>query len=130
MIQEILDAIQDPERAGERLNEIADQFRLGRNVNDIIPLLDSEDAELISHGAWILDELHFQLYGFDRFLSRLRKLTDHEDPIVRFSAFGALFPALRREDASTRELLARLRNDPNEGVRRSAEAAAAQLSLA
>jgi hypothetical protein len=126
--KEIFDAIQDAKCAGGRLNEIADQFRGGRNVDDIIALLDSADAELNSLGAWILGELHFELYDFDRFISRLRKLIDHDDPAVRFHAFGALFPALRREDASTHELLARLRNDPNEGVRKSAEAAAVRLS--
>ena len=128
MIQEeLLEVIRDSTDKGERLNDIADQFRGGRDVNELIALLDSAHAELASLGAWLLGELHFQIYGFDRFISRLRKLVDHQDPTVRFHAFGALFPALNREDASTHDLLARLRSDPNEGVRRRVEVAVARL---
>jgi HEAT repeat protein len=121
--QEILEIVRGVPDRGERLNEIADQFRNGRNVDDLIDLLDSTDAELASLGAWILGELRLELYNFDHVISRLRKLIDHEDPAVRFHAFGALFPALNRQDVATQNLLAKLRNDPNDGVRRSAEAA-------
>jgi HEAT repeat protein len=127
--QEILAIVRDPADTGERLNEIIDQFRGGRDVNELIALLDSADAQLVSLGAWILDELHLEIYNFDCFISRLRKLVDHENPAVRFNAFGALFPALNGQDAASRTLLAKLRSDPNEGVRRSAEAAAARLHL-
>ena len=92
-------------------------------------LLDSNHAELVSIGAWILDELHFELYNSDSFILRLRKLLDHNDPAIRFHAFGALFPALDPRDADTQALLEKLRNDPNKGVRMSAEAAAARWSL-
>ena len=108
--EELLEVIRDRSDEGERINDIADQFRGGRDVNELIALLDSSNAELASLGAWLLGELDFQIYDFDRFISRLRKLVDHEDPTVRFHAFGALFPALNREEASTRDLLARLRS--------------------
>ena len=49
--------------------------------------------------------------------------------MVRFHALGALFPALNPRDADAQALVRKLRDDPNEGVRRSAEAAAARLSL-
>ncbi|HEU4779251.1 MAG TPA: HEAT repeat domain-containing protein, partial [Steroidobacteraceae bacterium] len=74
-------------------------------------------------------ELHVELYSFDNFISRLRKLVEHENPTVRFHAFGALFPALNWQDAASQDLMSKLRNDPNEGVRRSAEAAATRRLL-
>jgi HEAT repeat protein len=113
---------------GERLNAIADQFRRGRDVNDLIVLLDSGDHELVSIGAWILGELRFELYNVAPIISRLQILVEHKDAAVRFHAFGALYPALRWQDVATQSLLRKLRNDPNQGVRRSAEAATARLS--
>jgi hypothetical protein len=126
---EILEIVADVPSSGERLEEIVNQFRRGRDTSDLIALLDSSDAELVSIGAWILGELQFQLYDSDILVSRLRGLLDHQDPAVRFHALGALFPALDPRDPTTRTLLERMRHDPNKGVRMGAEAAAAQLSL-
>lgn len=127
--REIRDIVEGVADRGERLNEIADQFRRGRDVNDLVGLLDSGNSELVSIGAWILGELHLELYDVPQIMSRLRELVDHEDPAVRFHAFGALYPALNGQDVATQSLLKKLRNDPNEGVRRSAEAAVARLYL-
>ena len=114
---------------GERLNDIADQFRGGRDATELVALLDSSDPELVSIGAWILGELHLELYDVDQIISRLWQLVDHQDPNVRFHAFGALFPTLSGHDAGTQALLSKLRSDPNQGVRSSAEAAAARLHV-
>lgn len=127
--QEILQIFADQTDRGERLNEVADQFRRGREVNDLIATLDSNNAELVSIGAWILGELRFELYSSESILSRLRKLTDHADPAVRFHALGALYPTLHPEEPTTQALLRKLLRDPNDGVRRRAEAAATRLSL-
>jgi hypothetical protein len=127
--QEILGIVRDPKDKGERLNEIANQFRSGRDVDELIILLDSTDSELVSVGAWILAELPLDLYNFDDLISRLHGLVNDENAAVRFHAFGALFPALDWRDDAARTLLAKLRRDPNEGVRRSADAAAARLHL-
>jgi hypothetical protein len=127
--EEILAIVHDPTDNGERVNEIADEFRGGRDLNEVMILLNSSDPELVSIGAWILGELHSELYSSQDFVHRLTELTDHEDPLVRFHALGALFPFLDREDPTTATLLNKLRGDRNEGVRRSAEAAAARLSL-
>ena len=126
---EVFEAIRDSADAGGCLNDIADQFRRGRDVVDIIDLLDSSNSDLVAIGAWILGELSFALYGSDRFTSRLFNLTEHEDPGVRFHALGALFPALDGVDLRSRALLRRLQSDPNKGVRLAAESAAARLSL-
>lgn len=126
--REIRAIADDAANRGERLNEIADQFRRGRDVNELLVLLDSSESELVSIAAWILGELHLELYEVGHIMSRLWKLVDHENPAVRFHAFGALYPALNWQDVATQSLLMKLRNDPNEGVRRSAEAAVARLS--
>lgn len=128
--REILEAGADGVDGGERVNEIVDQFRRGRDMNDVIVLLDSSNPELVSIGAWIVGELHFEFYNSDTFISRLRKLLDSEDPAIRFHALGAIYPALNPHEAATQALLRRLCNDPNEGVRMAAAAAAARLSLA
>jgi HEAT repeat protein len=127
--QEILAIIHNPQDKGEGLNAVANQFRRGRDVSELIELLDSRDAELVSVGAWLLGEIHLALYDFDRFISRLRELVDHEDPMVRFHAFGALFPTLDPREVATQELLKKVLADSNEGVRKSAEAAAARLKI-
>jgi len=126
---EILTILREPIGIGARVGEIADQFRDGRDVSHLLGLLDSKHADVVSIGAWILGEIHFELYDSITFLDRLRVLLDHEDPSVRFHALGALFPALNREDPDTHALLARLASDPNEGVRLSAKAAAARLGV-
>lgn len=125
---EILDIIGDPSDDGSRLNAVADEFRSGRDMSQILLLLDSNSTELVSIGAWLLNELHFEFYASHEFVSRLHKLLEHHDSGVRFHALGALYPTLDPQDDATRELLGKLRNDPNEGVRVRAEAAATRLA--
>jgi HEAT repeat protein len=125
--QEILEMVRDARTSGKRLNRLADQFRSGRDVQEVLVLLESTDAELVSIGAWILGELPIDLYNTEAFISRLRHLLEHQAPDVRFHAFAALFPALNWRDDVARRLLTKLLNDPNEGVRRSAEAVATCL---
>src|SRR5258706_8454548 len=122
--REILEILEAPPDIGaERFHGIIDQFKVGRDVNQVMTLLDSSNARLVSLGALILSEVSFDLYNSDSFISRLRELLDHEDPAVRFRALSAIYPALSRYSDDTQALLRKLRNDPNEGVRRSAEAA-------
>lgn len=125
--EEILNIVADPADDGTRLNEIAYQFCSGRDVSELIALLDSDNAELVWSGAWIISELPFELYSAEEFVSRLRGLTSHTEPTIRFTAFNALFPALSPHEKATHVLIQKLLNDPNPGVRKAAEAAAAQL---
>jgi hypothetical protein len=127
--QEILEIVEDQADDGERLNEIVDQFRRGRDVSDLVVLLDSINTEFVSIGAWILGELPFERYSVDEIVSRLHKLTNHTEPAIRLSAFGALFPALSSKEAATQTLIRKLLDDPNPGVRSAAEAGAVRLSL-
>jgi hypothetical protein len=124
---EILVAIRNAED-GKRLNGIVDEFRHGRDIGDLRELLYSRSPEVLSVGAWMLSELHFELYNSWSFLARLRELLDHEDARVRFHAFGAIYPSLA-DNPGTRALLQRLQKDPNDGVRKSAEAASNRLLI-
>jgi HEAT repeat protein len=123
MIQsDILKIISDEGDDGSRLNAIVDEFRGGRDIMQIVNLLDSDNPEVVSIGAWILSELHYQLYNSCVFINRLKELLDHEDPGVRFAALSAIYPAINPLDENMTRLLNKLRNDQDEGVRLSAEA--------
>ena len=124
---EILSLKADSEDSGAGLNAIVDEFRGGRRIREIFALLSDGDAELVSVGVWILYELPFESYATRDFIERLYELVEHYDARVRFGALGALFPALRADDQRTKDLLKNLRDDPDEGVRMSADAAAARL---
>ena len=126
---ELLDILGCGQGAGDKLNELADQFRRGREISELTVLLGSESADVVSMAAWVLGELRLEIYDNPPTLTKLRELTAHDDATVRFHALGALFPALRAEDSSTQRLIDRLMADSNEGVRGSAEAAALTLGL-
>ena len=129
--REVLEIFEAPSESdgGDLLHEFINQFRSGRDVNELMPLLDSSDPRLVWTGAMTLGEVRFDRYNSDSFIERLRKLLDHEDATVRFCSLGAIYPALSRDLDGTRVLLEKLRNDPNEGVREGAEAATARLGL-
>ena len=129
MVQEIIDIINDKTDNGERINAIADEFRRGRDTRELLHLLRSENAEVVTLAAWILGELPEKLYSSQDFVSALHALTAHADAMVRFHAFGALYPFLDAGDPATRALLARLSQDENVGVRACAEAATARLGI-
>jgi HEAT repeat protein len=125
--QEIAEIEADKNDTGERLNRLIDEFRRGRDVNDLVPLLESSNSLYVSLGVYILGELPLELYNSDALISRLRDLTGHSSPAVRFNALGAIFPVLSATDVSTQAMLRRLLGDENEGVRNAAQAAAARL---
>ncbi len=129
MEEEITEIINDETDEGERLNFLVDEFRRGRDVCELLPLLRSENAEVVEIVAWILSELPEELYGAEEFVSALRDLTEHAEATVRFHALTAIFPFLKGGDAITRTLLAKLMEDQNSGVRKVARAAAARLHI-
>lgn len=128
MEDEILELVRDIADEGERLNALVDEFRHGRDVRELVPLLVSNNAEVVSIAAWILSELPEKLYSGEEIVLRLRRLTEHAEPMVRFHALSAVFPFLDLADRATETLLARLVADENDGVRKIAEAAVARLS--
>ena len=127
--QEVREIRSVPDYDGSGMNDMVDEFRDGRDVDELIGLLDSDDAELVAVGTWVFSELPFELYDTARYLSRLFALTEHPSPPVRFEALGAVYPALDADDPITRILIKRLLNDPNEGVRGITEITAQRLGL-
>jgi HEAT repeat protein len=125
---EIREIVSDRADEGERLNALVDEFRRGRDVRELVPLLASEDAELVSITAWIFSELPEELYRAEDIVSRLRGLTAHVEPMVRFYALSAVYPFLNLTEPATQALLTKLVQDENDGVRMMAEAAVARLS--
>ena len=116
-------------QAAIELNLLIDQFREGRDPWELLCLLNSDDDELISNGAYIINEISFDWYNTPAFIDKLHELTHHESPTIRFWASGALFPSLDRTNPDTLELINRLLKDDNDGVRMSAEAAANRLGI-
>jgi hypothetical protein len=114
---------------GSELNSLVDQYRAGRDSEDLLRLLHSKDNDLVQIGAYIAGEISFEHYNTSSFIDRLWELTNHEIPAIRFNALGALFPALDRSKQETRELIGKLLNDSNKGVRLAAESAARQLGI-
>lgn len=113
----------------DELYLLVDQFREGRDPLEVLCLLNSDDSELISIGTYIVGEISFDLYNTPAFIDRLHELTHHEVPAIRGNAFGALFPSLDRTNSVSLELINRLLEDDNEGVRMGAEAAAKRLGI-
>lgn len=129
MLEEIIASVLDKTDNAERISAIADEFRRGRDTRELLPLLRSENAEVVYVATWILSEIAEKLYSSQDFISALHNLTAHADPHVRFQALSALYPFLDGGAPATHALLARLSKDENVGVRQSAEAATARLGI-
>ena len=125
----VVNIIKSGSNAGGLFNDLVDEFRSGRSAFELFPLLDSQNLEVLGLGIWALSELEYERYCFEEIIERLMHLTSHDCPSIRFNALGALYPSLSSESQETRDLLRRLANDSNEGVRMSAEAAAARLAV-
>jgi hypothetical protein len=113
---EIKQILGNPADYGSGLNKLADDFRRGRDKLELIRLLDSNDAEVVSSAAWILKEIPEHIYNSPKFIGRLHRLIFHDVFDVRFSAFGALFPLLSPADAATMGLLKRMKSDPRDDL--------------
>ena len=119
----------DDEQAAGHLNSLVDQFREGRNPADVLTILYSENSDLVRIGAMIVNEISFERYNTDSFICRLRELTNDDNPAIRFYALGALYPSFDPANQDTRDLITKLLEDVNEGVRLRATAAAKSLGM-
>ena len=128
--QEILAILADERDDGSRLNGLVDEFRGGRDARELLPLLDSEDVELVSIAAMIYAEIPEEFYDDEAILQRLRGLTQRGNAVLKMYALNALFPFLDSAMPSTRELFARLARDEDEHFREFVRGAAARLGLA
>ncbi|GIX00060.1 MAG: hypothetical protein KatS3mg111_3392 [Pirellulaceae bacterium] len=130
MIAEQLRQILDTgDEAAAELNHLVDQFREDRDPTELLELINSTSDEFIEIGAWILSEIRPERYNTGEFLDRLHELTAHPSPVIRIHSLSALYPFLRGGDTRTINLIARMQNDENEGVKIAAEAAALRLGI-
>jgi HEAT repeat protein len=118
-------------RTGEtnELNSLVDQFRAGRDPNEVLRLLFSENDELVRIGAYITNEISTKYYDTEAFIDRLYELTNHQVPRVRHYSLAALFPLLSPTCQRAHDLVVKLLNDLNEGVRLAAELTARRLGI-
>ena len=114
---------------GKSLNRLVDQFRAGRNIEEMYPLLLSDDDALVEVGAYITSEIETDYYNTPKMIKRLAQLTNHRSAIVRFYALSSLFPVLDPSNKETQMMIARLCNDENEGVKRAAARASRSLGI-
>lgn len=105
-VQAILSGAADPPRD---LLALVDEFRGGRDPQELLDLLYSTNDECIRVGAFITSEISTKKYESRRFVSRLHELTDHHDLSTRLYALNSLFPLLGPRDRDN--LFARILND-------------------
>jgi hypothetical protein len=122
--KEIVGALKDP----RRLDLLVDEFRRGRDIRDLLTLLNSKNEEIIGIASWIAGEIRIDPANAQPLISRLHQLVNHETPAIRFNAVGALYPFLDFADPAAKEMLVRLSSDSNEGVRLMAQAALKRMS--
>jgi hypothetical protein len=105
-VQAILSGAADPPAA---LLTLVDEFRSGRDPQELLDLLYSTNDECIRVGAFITSEISTEKYESGRFVSRLHELTDHHDFSTRLYALNSLCPLLDPIDRDN--LFARILTD-------------------
>lgn len=129
IIQQVNHILENREDGPQKLNGLVDEFREDRSVVELLELLDSGSDELIRIGAWILSEIPSENYNDAAFVTRLQGLTKHPTPAIRLYSLNALFPFLISDDSGDVDLIFRMQNDTNAGVRLAAESAALQPGI-
>lgn len=120
-VQELIDLISQSNdaRASEFVNQLADLYREGGDLVDLIPLLESPDSRLAWVGAWIVSEVANGVRGREVF-EHLSKLLNHWDPTVRFAVIASVTFLVRTDDSHITKQLLSLISDENAGVRQHA----------
>lgn len=116
---EIQDAIDNP----DKLVRLTDEFRMGRPLADLLGLLNQPSNQVRQIGAFIANEVALHGEGLELVVARLHQLTEDSDEMVRYYSIGALYPFLRDGTFNGKEVLDKLAQDPNPGVRARAKAA-------
>lgn len=112
-----------------RINSFVDQFRGERGASELLELLQSNEADVVWLGVYVLSEIAFSKYDSKEYFSELYRLTQHENPSVRYAAISALYPFLGLANIETRMLLVRIRDDEDELVRGCLETLAGSLGI-
>ena len=129
IVHQLSQILENADEASAELNRLVDEFREGRDAVELLDLINSASDELVRIGAWMLSEIRPEKYNNEEFADRLLELATHSIPAIRLHSLSALFPFLCGDNPRTVDLIARLQNDGNEGVRLAAEAAAVRLGI-
>lgn len=109
----------DDDGASDFVNRLADSYRDGGDLRDLIPLLESADSRLAWVGAWIVSEVASSVRGREVF-EHLSKLLTHSDPSVRFAVIAGITFLVQSNESHVTKQLFLLAADENAGVRRHA----------
>lgn len=109
----------DERSVGKYVNKVADEFRRGADLRDLLPLITHSDARFVSVGAWIASEVVVGTRGREIF-EELTDLLLHKDPVVRFEAIKSVSQLVQPDDQIAIGSLIRLSIDDDAGVRRQA----------
>jgi hypothetical protein len=95
-------------------NELVLAFHRGFPIDNLRPLLESEDPELVRHAAWIQSELGARGRPLARFLPRLLQ---NEQKYVRFFALDSVITCATATDGALVAAAVKLVGDPEDAVR-------------
>lgn len=126
MIEEEVKAILDKKSTSKQailIGQLTDEFRSGRNSNDLLDLLHSEDSDVIWIGIYILGEILIDNKPtLDVIIERLLALVEHKDVKIRYGALINLSTFLKESaPRDARNLYLKMSSDNDEGVRKTAE---------
>jgi len=126
MIEEEVKAILDKKSTSKQailIGQLTDEFRSGRNSNDLLDLLHSEDSDVIWIGIYILGEILIDNKPtLDVIIEKLLALVEHKDVKIRYSALINLSTFLKESaPRDARNLYLKMSTDNDEGVRKTAE---------
>ena len=117
LIRRLTDSDQDS--VGKIVNQVADAYRRGANLRDLIPLLEHSDPRIVSVAAWIASEVIDGIRGHE-LLDAIVPLLHHPDPTIRFGVIENIALLVRPDQDSIIQSLFMLAADPNPGVRQQA----------
>lgn len=118
---QILDMIKgsDDETIASFINDFCDTFRDGRSLDELVPLLEHSDSDVVWVGAWTVSEVAIGDQGREVFES-LVGLLNHPDSSVRFAAIGGVANIVQPQDGHAVKQLLALLADADAGVRQHA----------
>mgnify|MGYP000315045551 CR=1 FL=1 len=70
----------------EKLEDLTDEFRLGRNPSDLLELMELSDKNILSVALYILGEINvYSDITLQKIIKRLFVLSTYEDSHIRYS---------------------------------------------
>lgn len=109
----------DEDDSGKLVNKMANRYRRGARLDELLPLLTHIDSRFVSVAAWIVGEVADESRGREIF-PQLSRLLEHDDPAVRFEALTSVTQLVRPDEHPVVISILQRLADENAGVRRHA----------